>query len=480
MNGRLASRFVPFLALALVPACAARPASPSARPNVVLILFDDLGSGDLGCTNPDSRIPTPHLDRFATQSRRLLDAHSPSGVCTPTRYGLLTGRYAWRTSLEKGVLWGDSPLLIDTDRDTLAKLFARHGYRTACFGKWHLGLGSPPNTDYARPLRPGPLECGFDTFEGIAGSLDMTPYVWIVDDRPEQPATKRFEEELPVRYGGEGFVRPGPGAPDFRHADILRRTVDRAIDWTRDALDQDEPFFLYLPLTAPHTPWLPDDDLRGTSGAGPYGDFVSTIDRELGKLFALLDERALDNTLVVVTSDNGAHWTPQEIEHFGHRANLDYRGQKADIWEGGHRVPFFVRWPGRVPAGTSETRLFSHTDFHATFAELLEDPAQAPDSQSALALWLGNNESEPTRERMVQHSFEGTFAMRSGRYKWIEGLGSGGFTDPWFRQPEEGEPPGQLYDLERDPSESDNLYALRPEVVERLKSELAAIRQQED
>lgn len=467
------------------PATAApHPPAPSAsaeRPNILLILADDLGVGDVGCYNPDSLIPTPHIDALAAESRRFTDAHSPSGVCTPTRYGLLTGRYAWRTHLQRSVLWGDSPLLIDPARATLASLCKQAGYATACFGKWHLGLGDAESTNYAAPLRPGPLECGFDTFEGIPGSAGMPPYVWIIDDHPEQAATEKKELSYPVRgYGGEGFWRPGPAAAGFDHADTLPRTVDRAIEWIEEQAGEPEPFFLYVALSAPHTPWLPAAAFEGTTKAGPYGDFVANIDDEIGRVLATLERKDLvDDTLVIFTSDNGAHWELQDIAEYGHRANLNYRGQKGDAWEGGHRIPFLLRWPGHIAAETTEKRLFSLTDIFATLARMFDAQladGSAPDSVDATPLWFGKKAPDTRRKSMVLHSFEGVFAMRSGPFKLIEGLGSGGFTQEAPVQPVPGGPTDQLYNLTKDPAERTNLFAARPDVLARLRKELKQAR----
>ena len=451
-------------------------------PNIVFVLADDLGMGDLGCYNPDSKIPTPRLDAFANQARRFTDAHSPSGVCTPTRYGLLTGRYAWRTELQRSVLWGHSPLLIEPERPTIAKLCRSVGYATACFGKWHLGLGDQQETDYEKPLRPGPLELGFDTFQGVPASPDMGPYVWIVDDRPASPATENKELSMPRRgHDGGGFWRAGPSSPGFEHADLLPKTIDVAIDWIGARATEPAPFFAYVALTAPHTPWMPSESFLGAAEAGPYGDFVAMVDAELGRLFDELERLNLvDETLVIVTSDNGAHWEPGDIRTYDHRANLHLRGQKGDAFEGGHRVPYLLRWPGRAAAGSVEDRLHSLTDTYATLASLFGVPkaGAAPDSVDAAPLWLGEP-SEPgaagTRASMVQHSFEGMFALRSGRYKLIAGLGSGGFSSPVSIRPEPDGPIGQLFDLESDPSEQHNLFLEQPEIVARIAEELRVI-----
>ncbi len=464
---------------AAVAACAssAAPESRGTRPNVVLILADDLGIGDARCYNPASKIPTPHLDRLAREGMRLTDAHSPSAVCTPTRYALLTGRYAWRTSLKSGVLWGRSPHLIEPGRMTLASLLKEHGYATACIGKWHLGFGDAEETDYSRPLRPGPLEDGFDAFFGIPASLDMVPYLYVRDDRPEQMPTGTVAGSKHRRQGGGGFWRGGDCAPDFRHEEVLPRITDEAVSWIGA---QTEPFFLYFPLTAPHTPWLPSDEFRNASEAGYYGDFVAMVDQAIGRVLAALDERGLtENTLVVVTSDNGSHWPVGDVEKFGHAANLHYRGQKADVWEGGHRVPFLARWPHRIPAGAVRDDLLCLTDLMATFAAVVGrelPPGAGEDSVDQLAVLLDEELETPARSSVVNHSMSGVFAWRDGRWKLILGRGSGGFTAPRKIEPQPGEPEGQLYDLLEDPAETTNLWLERPELVAELRARLDRVR----
>lgn len=454
-------------------------------PNIVLILADDMGYGDIRAFNEQSRIPTPHLDALAAEGIRFTDAHSPSAVCTPTRYGLLTGRYAWRTPLKSGVLWGYSPLLIEPRRTTLASLLGARGYATAAIGKWHLGLGNRDSTDYDGPLRPGPNTLGFHFFFGIPASLDMEPYVFIENERVLTPPTGRIGGSKPRRSGGEGFWRAGPISPGFRHMDVLPVLTDRAMQYlesqSKDA--RRRPFFLYLPLTAPHTPWMPTEAFAGTSGAGPYGDFAAQVDAVVGAVTAKLDRLGLrENTLVIFTSDNGAHWLPGDVEQYGHRANGSLRGQKADIWEGGHRVPFVARWPGRIPAGAVSDETISLTDLLATVAAVVgtELPRGAgEDSYNILPAMLGRQSEEAIREAIVHHSLTGVFAIRQGPWKLVPAeLGSGGFSEPRKREPTADEPGGQLYNLAEDPGETRNLYRTRPEVVACLSALLQRYRDQ--
>ncbi|MEM7305366.1 MAG: arylsulfatase [Planctomycetota bacterium] len=468
--------------LAALAACASvaggEPDGPS-RPNVVFVLADDFGIGDPGCYNPASKTPTPNIDRIAREGVRLTDMHSPSAVCTPTRYGVLTGRYSWRSRLKSGVLNGTSPHLIEPQRPTVASFLRSHGYATACVGKWHLGLGDGDRTDYDAPLRPGPLDVGFDRFFGIPASLDMVPYVFVDGDRPEEQPTAEVAASKHRRQDGGGFWRGGAIAPSFRHEDVLPRITSEAVAWIDRAAAGDEPFFLYLPLTAPHTPWLPTAEFQGRTEVGHYGDFVTMVDAAVGEVLDALERGGVaDDTLVVFTSDNGSHWPDPDIERWGHDANLGYRGQKADVWEGGHRVPFVARCPGRIPAGSELAHLGSLTDLFATLAGALNAPLPDAGAEDSFDLWPALcGGTTPARASAVQHSANGTFALRSGPWKLIAGLGSGGFTAPRKVEPEEGGPVGQLYNLETDRAETHNLWKERPDVVAELGALLDSARE---
>jgi len=437
------------------------------HPNVVLILADDLGYGDIERYNSASQIATPNLNRIADEGMRFTDAHSPSAVCTPTRYGLLTGRYAWRTRLKQGVLQGYSPNLIDTTRLTLPKLFKAHGYATGGIGKWHLGLGDRDSTHYDLPLVPGPNAAGFDHYFGIPASLDFAPYVYMKNTGLEAPPTEWIAASQHRRRNGGGFWRAGDIAPGFVHAEALPRIVEESVAFIQEQAPNG-PFFLYVPLTAPHTPWLPADKFRGTTGAGYYGDFVAHVDHAVGEILQAID--AIEGeTIVVFTSDNGAHWPVADREFYGHAANGPWRGQKADIWEGGHRIPFIVRWPGHVLPGSTSDQLLSLTDFMATAAALLETNLPqdaAEDSFDFLPVLTGQGPG--SREAMVHHAFSGLFAMRQGQWKLILGRGSGGFTSPRHMVPEPGEPVGQLYNLLADSAETQNMHDELPALVEAM------------
>lgn len=456
-------------ALAL-PGCAGFMSSPRARkPNIVYILADDMGYGDPTCLNAESKIPTPHINRLAAEGIRFVDAHSPSAVCTPTRYGILTGRYCWRTRMKSGVLSGTSTSLIDTNRLTVASLLKKNGYATACVGKWHLGLGSGETTDFSAPLRPGPNDLGFDYFFGIPASLDMEPYVYVENDRVTRaPSGKIAASKRPA------FYRAGRIAPDFVIDDVLPVLTQKSVDFIQQHRKEkpDDPFFLYFPLTAPHTPWVPQEAFKGSSRAGTYGDFVVQVDRTVGEVLKALDRTGqAEDTLVILTSDNGSHWTRQWIEEYGHRANYHFRGQKADIWDGGHRIPFLARWPGRIRPGSVSRETICLTDLLATCAAILGDdlPDDAgEDSYNILPALRGERLEQPIREATVFHSLNGKFAIRQGPWKLITSLGSGGFSSPANRKPKPGEPEGQLYNLADDVAEENNLWLERPEVVKRL------------
>ena len=445
----------------------------NSHPNIVFVMADDLGRGDLGCYSTGSLVPTPHIDSIAVQGMRFTDAHSPSAVCTPTRYGVLTGRYAWRTPLRRGVLWGDSRSLLERGRTTVASLLKRAGYRTACVGKWHLGLGEEEPVDFSKPITLGPLDFGFDEFFGIPASLDQGPYVYLRGDRASAALDLWMDETVPRRSGGSGFIRADRHSADFVHSETLDLVTAEGIAFLeRCATTPETPFFLYLPLTAPHTPWLPREEFEGASGAGPYGDFAVHVDACVGRVDAALERLGMTGeTLLIVTSDNGAHWMPEDIALWKHRANGNSRGQKADIWEGGHRVPFVVRWPGRIEALSLCDTTVALSDLMATCAaitgvELAEDEGE--DSFDLTPLFLGGDSTRPAREALVHHSFDGTFAIRKGAWKLIFGLGSGGFSEPVRELPIEGGPTGQLYDLENDPGETRNVILEHPERVREL------------
>ena len=466
------------------------------KPNIVFIMADDMGYGDVGCYNPDSKIPTPHIDALAEQAMRFTDAHSPSAVCTPTRYGILTGRYCWRTWLKSGVVGGYTPPLIEPDRPTVGSFLRQHGYATACIGKWHLGLGwtrkngfvataenarqhfngswqdgdpkKGMNVDFTKPIHGGPTDLGFDyAYVTAACSTIDGPFCYIENDHtvgiPDKPIAVDKKKHPDYR------PRPGYVAPGFDIEMVDPTFTRKAIDFLERSRKQSpgKPFFVYLPLSAPHAPWLPPDFVQGKSQAGPRGDQVVLVDWCVGQVVEALDRLGLaDDTLLIVTSDNGPRWGVK-----GHKSAGDLRGHKSHTWEGGHRIPFLARWPGRIQAGAVSDEPICLTDLMATCAAILGAPLPkdaGPDSCNILPALLGEKRDKPLREAVVSHSVFGVFAIRHGPWKLIlENRDSGGWVRPKGSRPKPGTP-GQLYHLQDDPAELTNLFDEKPDVVRRL------------
>jgi arylsulfatase A-like enzyme len=479
---------LPFLlAISLASLSAATPPG-SSPPNILIVLADDQGIGDVSAYNPESKVPTPNLDRLAAEGLRFTDAHTSSGVCTPTRYSLLTGRYHWRTHLQSGVLGGFSRPLIAPDRLTVAGFLHRQGYHTACFGKWHLGMdwplrnGAPADdggdfgkpfrdasqVDYTRPIQNGPVDRGFDTFFGISASLDMFPYVWIQDRLATETASAT-----------KAFPRPGPAGPAFEAVDVQGTITDQLIAYLKERASPAHagtPFFAYVPLAAPHTPIVPGPAWQGKSGISPYADFVLQVDADMGRVLDALDRLDLArNTLVVFTSDNGCSPAADipRLHEAGHRPSFIYRGHKADLYEGGHRVPFLLRWPARVQAGRVSDQLIGQIDFLATFADLLGvalPPDAGEDSVSFLPALL-DSPGGSARSGIISQSINGSFAVRNGSWKLALCPGSGGWS---FPRPGKDDPAGlpsfQLFNLATDPGEERNLVDQHPEIAAELRS----------
>jgi len=460
--------FLP-LSLSLLLSVSAAPAAAAAsatKPNIVYILCDDLGYGDVRAFNAQGKIATPQMDRLAQEGIRFTDAHSSSAVCTPTRYGILTGRYNWRTRLQSGVLNGFSPALIPPERLTVAGLLKSQGYATACIGKWHLGMGIKQN-DPSPVITDGPTTRGFDTYFGISASLDMPPFAFIENDRFTEPLTTT-----------KTWQRSGPAAAGFEAIDVLPTLTRKAVEYIGRQAKSGQPFFLYLPLPSPHTPILPTPEWVGKSSVGIYGDFVMQTDWVVGQVLTALDQASVgDNTLVILTSDNGCSPAAGigQLQAKGHYPNGDLRGAKADIFDGGHRVPFLVRWPAQVKAGGTSDQLICLSDLMATCADIagatLPDNA-GEDSVSILPALRGTAEA-PLRESLVHHSINGSFALRKGNWKLSLCADSGGWSAP---KPGSAEakrlPDTQLYNFSGDVAETKNQQAEHPEVVKRLTREL--------
>jgi arylsulfatase A len=484
------------LAVAQTGSLSSVQAAPTGRrPNLIFILADDLGYGDVRCLNPQGKISTPHMDRLAAEGMRFSDAHSSSSVCTPTRYGIMTGRYNWRSRLKSGVQGGMSPDLIEPGRATVASFLKQHGYHTACFGKWHLGFdwkrkpNTPPfrdgiekgedgwNVDFTKPFGGGPLGVGFDSFFGIAASLDMVPYTYLENDHVTVVPT--VDKSFPMNAGKAkgGGTRKGPAAESFEAEDVLPELTKRVVAYIGARAGEaraGKPFFVYMPLNAPHTPIVPSAEWRGKSGIGAYGDFVMQTDATVGAVLDALEANGLRNdTLVVMTSDNGCSPAAgfPELAAFGHNPSYSLRGHKADLFDGGHRIPFIASWPGRIAPGSEYGGLACLNDWFATAADIIHEPLPenaAEDSVSLLPAMLGKANT-PVRKTLVHHSIQGMFAIREGRYKLLMTPDSGGWSEPRPNSPKAKDLPAvQLYDLEEDRAETRNLQAERPDLVARL------------
>ena len=457
--------------------------SSNKKPNIVYILADDMGYGDVSGINPNGQINTKNIDSIASGGMAFTDAHSGSAVCTPTRYGVVTGRYSWRTHMKRGVLNGWSKPLIKPDRMTVASMLKANGYNTGCVGKWHLGLGwhlnnkdadtedwklDKKNVDFTKPVTNGPTARGFDYYFGIPASLDMVPYVYVEND-----LATAVPHRIIDKAGGKAFWRKGPISPDFQHIDVLPTLTKKAVGFI-ERQSKDKPFFLYFPLTAPHKPIMPAKEFQGKGGLNEWADFILQVDWTVGQVIKALKRKGFEeNTLIIFTSDNGA--TPGAdfafLEIHGHDPSYVFRGHKADIFEGGHRIPFVAKWPAKIKPGTTSDETICLTDLMATAADIVDYklPDNAgEDSVSILPALLGKTKT--LREGTVHHSAHGEFSIRSGKWKLILAAGSGGWSYPRDDRPKDikGFPPVQLYDLEKDIEETTNLQARYPEKVKQL------------
>ena len=500
------------LALVLIAASQFSCIEQQKQPNIILFLADDMGFGDPQCYMPTSKIPTPNIDKLASQGILFTDAHSPSSVCTPTRYAILTGRYCWRTPLKSGVLGPYNSPLIAPDRLTLPGMLKEQGYMTACIGKWHLGMqwatvnhAELPKfwdrnfdqsvIDHSKKITAGPLTAGFDYYFGT-DVPNFPPYLFIENDRMIGNPTIPKPDTI---YGNPGLMLPG-----WKLEDILPTLATKAVNYIDEfaAQKNDRPFFLYFTSTSPHTPIVPAHEFQGKSKAGPYGDLVNQTDFTLGEIMKALERNGLtENTMIIFTSDNGSparagdpylhgkdfHPPGSVIEKFNHNPNAPWRGMKADIWEGGHRVPFVISWPRNIPTNKLLSEPISSVDIMASIASIVgyEIPNNfAEDSWDLSALMLGekvgiDNGKEMIREAIVHHSVDGSLAIRQGKWKMIPQLGSGGWTKPTNPEPNANEPNGQLYDIEADQKETNNLWNEHLEVVEQLQALLEKYRSED-
>ncbi len=468
--------------LVSLPACDSGGNKTTGKPNIIFILADDLGYGDVSSYNTNSGIITANIDRLAADGVMFTDAHTSSAVSSPTRYGILTGRYNWRSTLKQGVLSGYSKALIPQERKTIALFLKENGYKTAAVGKWHLGWdwknidAGNENIDYTGKVENGPTTLGFDYFYGFSGSLDMPPYVWVENDMPTMVPLKET-----VNTGKQSWWRNGPTSDDFSHEQVLPVITEKAIHFINENANDAQPFFIYMALSAPHTPILPTDEYKGKSGLdNPYGDFVLMVDGVVGKIMSTLEKMKIsENTLLVFASDNGC--SPEadfeQLATKGHDPSYIFRGHKADIYEGGHRVPYIVRWPAKVKSGKSD-QLVCTTDLFATVADVLGtkyDDDVAEDSYSYLAA-LKLKSTSAIRESIVHHSINGSFSYRKDNWKVCFCPGSGGWSFPKpGTKDTEGLPAVQLFDLKADTAEENNLQEANKNIVEQYRKELSAI-----
>jgi len=472
----------------------------SNKPNIVYFFVDDMGYGDASCLNPEGRIQTPNIDRLAREGMVFTDAHSSSAVCSPSRYSVLTGRYNWRSSLQRGIvgLYGDP--LIAEDRLTVPAFLKQHGYHTACIGKWHLGQGWDfeineenfcPRTNYSttsteldanvdatpeqharwqeafsKPTTGGPTKRGFDYYFGV-DVPNWPPYCFIENDRTVGIPS----EFLPSHLVGNNLASmSGPAMPYWHFEELLPTWAKKADEYIKQRIEADEPFFLYLSMTSPHTPLSVNKPWIGKSRLNNlYADLVMETDDVFGRVLASLEEQGVaDNTLVIFASDNGcAHYIgAKEMEAQGHFPSGNYRGYKSDVWDGGHRIPCIARWPNVIRPGSNCDDLVCLSDLMATCAEIiggtLPDSA-GEDSMSMMPLF--NEAGTSNRDTIVHHSIDGKFAIRDGRWKLVLCPGSGGWTQNDANAAREGLPLVQLYDMRVDPGEKENLQAANPEKV---------------
>ncbi len=493
---RLLGLIPPAFAALLVFPCFYAEAAP---PNILLIYTDDQGFGDFSAQNPDGKIPTPNLDRLAAEGMRFTDAHSSSGICTPSRYALLTGRYHWRQG--HGIVGIHGGPWFDQGRFTMADMLREQGYLTACIGKWHLGWDwdairvegtdrlAPDGHDWSKPVPGGPLERGFDYYFGD-DVPNFPPYTWIENDRILIAPTVPFSplpEPQPGDEGGERMSghdsRDGAMVDGWRLDEVPPRLAERAVEWIAEQKDLDQPFFLYWSWTGPHTPVVPIEEFQGSTEAGPYGDFMHQLDFHLGQVLDALDEHGLsNNTLVIFSSDNG----PEDIAYarirnHGHVSSGPLRGVKRDIWEGGHRVPFVVRWPGVIEPGQINDELISQIDLMATLAAIvgceLPDGA-AEDSYNLLPVWTEGRPSP--RDTLVHNTSRDRYAIRHGDWLLIDAPSGGVSRVPdWFNEQfgyQNNPHPGELYHLGDDLAQKHNLWPQHPDKIEQLRAMLQEIR----
>lgn len=433
------------------------------KPNIVFILADDLGYGDISAFNPESKIQTPNIDNLTRCGVTFTDAHASSALSTPSRYGIMTGRYAWRTEFKEGVLGGYSGPMIKEGRRTIANMLSDCGYNTACIGKWHLGWDwtmlpdakNEKDVDFTQPFKNGPMDRGFDYHFGIPASLDIAPYVYVENNR----VTALPDHEI-APDKGLNLMHGGVAGADFEPVECLGKITEHCISYINSQKGSDKPFFVYMPITAPHTPVLPTEEFQGKTPIGAYGDFVVMIDDVVRQVVGALRENGqLENTIVVFTSDNGCapYVDVKGLEKQGHYPSYIYRGYKSDIYEGGHRIPLIVSWEGHLK-GRENSSLVSLTDFYATFAEMTGSKLAANEAEDSFSLWpILTGKKKSVRKDMIYQSGKGFLAYRTDEYKLVFHGGSGGWSYPSSKKDLKDKPAIQLFNLDKDAAEKRNM-----------------------
>lgn len=468
--------FAAVLGLGALSLSTVKPVKKAKAPNIVYILADDLGIGDVSCYNAEGKIYTPHIDQLAQCGVRFTDAHTSSSVCTPTRYGILTGRYNWRTTMKSGVLHGYDTPLIDPKRETIASFMKKQNYETGIVGKWHLGWdwanreAGEKYVDFSKPTQNNPNSLGFNYSFCIPASLDMPPYAYV-----ENGLCTTIPVDTCVGRTGIELLRSGLTAPDFKHEEVLAKFTEKAIGFINRSANKDKPFFLYFPLAAPHTPILPIGNFKGKSKVSPYGDFVLMVDDVVKQVVeALKAQGVYDNTIIVFTSDNGFAPTAKVDMQLakGHNPSMVYRGFKTDIYEGGHRVPFIVSWGNKIKKAKISNQIICSTDLLRTLSDLCNTPLNDQTAEDSFSFWgeiIGKKTKYPKRESVIHHSSNGFFAIRKDNWKLIMCSHSGGNGKPKATSEEAKTlPPVQLYDLATDIRETNNIYDKHPEIVKEL------------
>lgn len=459
----------------------------SSKPNVIVILSDDYGWGSANCYGADpALVRTPNIDRLAKEGRRFLDANTTSSVCSPTRYSLMTGRYCWRTSLKHEVLGTNAPLHIETTRFNLASMFKKHGYNTAAVGKWHLGYGTQAKVDFLKELTPGPIEIGFDYHFGVPSNHGDVAGVYVENRNVFGLRSNKLTPRNAAGINFNGAPYLGLDAPHRVDDDVMPDLTGKIVDWL-NRQTADKPFFVYYTPVAIHNPVTPSKANKGTSKAGIYGDWIHELDDSVGKVLDTLDAKGFaENTIVLFSSDNGGVVKPQNADSeattalkAGLKISGHHRGGKHDVWEGGFHVPYLVRWPKKIAAGSVSSEMISLVDTVATLAAVLDEPLPpkelgAEDSFNMLPAWLGQS-TTPIRDAVIVHSAAGNFAIRRGSWKWIEGIYHPDTKKAAIKSHAD-QFRSQLYDLSKDPGETTDLASQHPEVVRELRNLLDGFR----